>query len=293
MAARPRSRHSNDLGLHLSPREKYFLSIFSISLVLVAIGFALGTTVWEYGFPATIVSFLLGLALATFSYVYLGGVRENELRIGGLKLAGTVAVVFAFLYYLPAPLAAEMNNLPLIEKGRHAEERIRTAEARATRAEQASRILDTGTRNQITLLGGTSVALNDITASEGDPGRLRQLQDGQRAFAKLLDIAHVQPPPGGLSASAEAWRSWLSSLPDNRRHRVERIAFARLTLRGTDGHSESRTVFKGEEVPIRDAAGRVETTLCIQYVLNVLETDTFEREVMIFANRRCSATEES
>jgi hypothetical protein len=273
--------------LHLTKSEKFFLAGLAVGSLLISVGFAVGTTVWKYGFPATVVAFLLGLALATLSYAFLGGVRGNELTLGGIKLAGTAAVVGAILYFLPGPLRTDMNDAQLLEKGRAADAMIKAAEERGAASAHALRLVDSGQKREAKLSSGGSIALEDITSSHGDLKWLKSQAGAENVFAELLRRAKAFGPPAGLSSTQGQWDAWLAGLSLKQRQHVERIAFARLNLKASDDTPQSATVFKGQTLRILNRDGKAEASLCFRYILNIVENGSDEQEVLIFQERPC------
>jgi cell division protein FtsB len=69
-------------------------------------------TVWQiygYYYPPMLLSILLGIAVATITYKYLGGTSGSEFKVGALKLAGSSALLIGTVYFANSSLEVQMN----------------------------------------------------------------------------------------------------------------------------------------------------------------------------------------
>lgn len=278
--------HDVSQYVHFTPGDKRFLAGIIIGSLLVSIGFVLGTTVFRYGFPATVVAFLLGLALATLSYAYLGGVRGNEVRIGGIKLVGTVAVVVAILYFLPGPLRSEMHDIDLIEKGRNAEALIKAADERANRQLVVERNVPQP------IIGGGRIQLEDVNTlngwNEGPHAENQRRPDRDFIFRKLFQRLDIQRPVAEVIGMTEQqWQGFLTELPQGKRLQLGGIPFATLTVQASDGRSHRMIVFKNDaNLPVVNRGNQTEAFLCIRRVMDVRERRSDEPEIIVLTHSR-------
>ncbi|HYI46887.1 MAG TPA: hypothetical protein VEX35_00325 [Allosphingosinicella sp.] len=165
-----RTRKSRKTGR--SGGETIFLVCMIVGTLVAAIGFVIATIVWNLPFPSTFVAILMGLCVATLAYTFLGGVDGAVFRLGGIQLAGSVAVIAAIIYLVKGPMAADMNDARAIQKGQNAislieQEETKTAAERQLRRQAERRLQDLqgeSGETQATTVSGIVARIHAATA---------------------------------------------------------------------------------------------------------------------------------
>jgi hypothetical protein len=272
-------------GAELTAQEKSFLARLAVACLIVSAAFAGAAVGWGVGFPSTFVAFLCGIALATLSYAFLGGVRNNEISVGGAKLAGTVAVVVAVFVQMPKQLHGEMNDIGRIAA---AEKELDALKSEADRI-RSTLVIDTGMAPQ-PIAGGGTVDLVYVRATDGSLARLPS-HSRERTLAALLAKAEITGVDAAqlLAMSETQYAGFLAQLEKQSRttaDKLNEIPFAELRITASDGRPSTVVALSGgPPIPVlRD--GQPEAYLCIRRVLDVKESGSMEREVVILEHSR-------
>lgn len=238
--------------------------------------------------PSMGIAILAGTGVATLVYAFLGG-QGDSFTIQGMKLAGAAAVFAIIIYIVDGRLNDQMKTL--IEQGRD--------QASQKNALSNAMLLIDDAMGAQSIVGGGSVRLREVTsldgwlegvpAAEGDSFRATHgLHEGNRSRP---DAAHIfeeifskhsihRPVAEVLKMSQPEWEAFLAGLPENKRSAVGGIPFAVLETRASDGTLKRTTVFKGDDLPVKNASGKVEAVLCVERILDT-RTRSEEPEVVV------------
>lgn len=150
------------------------------------------------------------------------------------------------------------------------------------------------------IAGGGTVQLQDITSVNGwNEGRIapsgsgfsiahgdhrvnRSRPDAARIMTALFRQLDIQHPVDQVLQMPQAqWEAFLRDLPDQKRPYLGGIPFAVIEVRANDGTVRRETVFKNDEVQVRDKSGGVESFVCIDRVLDIRERTSNEKEAVM------------
>lgn len=226
--------------------------------------------------PAMGIAILAATGVATLVYAFLGG-RGDTFSIQGMKLAGAAAVFAVIVYIVDGRLDAQIKAL--IEKDRQ------SAEQRGTRT-GALLLLDEdmGARP---ILGGGSVRLREVStldgwlegvpvpegnsfrATHGNHQRNKERADAAQVLGTIFSRQSVYRPVAEvLSMSQAEWEAFLRDLPENKRNAIGGTPFAVLETRPGDGPPSRTTVFRGDDLIVRNRSGVVEVVVCVERILD-------------------------
>lgn len=251
-----------------SRSETIFLGSIVAGSLLATVGLLLLVSRGA-GIPSMGIAIFAATGVATLVYAFLGG-SGDSFTVRGMKLAGAAAVFAIIIYLVDSRLSPQIKDMST----------LRAAEAN-------SLILldeDMGARP---ILGGGRVRLREVTSldgwlegkpvAEGDGYRATHgLHDGNigrpdanRVFSTIFSQQGInRPVEEVLKMSQRDWEAFLQGLPGTQRSAVGGIAFAVLETSASGEAPVKTTVFKGDEIVVRNHRGRVEAVLCVQRILD-------------------------
>lgn len=137
--------------------EKIFLVALIIMTLLIGLGFVGATVFAGYGFPATVVAVLFGIAIAALVFTFLGGVGDASFTAVGVKVGGTLAAILIVWLVIKGPMHDELLDAQAIQIGKNARAMLNQANARAD-GEQSAK------DEAIRQLKAAKAACNDVQA---------------------------------------------------------------------------------------------------------------------------------
>jgi hypothetical protein len=168
--------------------ESIFLGAIFLGSVAVSIYFVIETQRHGEGFPSVIVAVLLGIAVATISYAFLGGVEGSGFKFAAGKLAGAAAVIAAVYFLIAGPLDKNMNTVKDISEGKRAIEKFAPVQGALTDAQRNLKLCNSGLEIANTRsVEACLVAVRDSDAADDlGTGILDIYKDGAGPFKRVV-----------------------------------------------------------------------------------------------------------
>jgi len=117
--------------------EKAFLIALISGALAISLGFVAATVFGGYGFPATVVAVLFGIAIAALVFAFLGGTADASFQVGAARLGGTSALILIVVWFIKGPMYEELKDAAAINAGRNAAEKLASANERADAEREA------------------------------------------------------------------------------------------------------------------------------------------------------------
>jgi hypothetical protein len=189
--------------------------------LLIALFLAVALVQYKFGYPPTLITLFLGIAIAALTYRFLGGAEGTQFSVGLLKLGGSAALLLGTTFLVGSAIDKELDILNNSEayRARIGALQKQLNDSRAENNNLAGQVNDLNGR--LSSAGSSQVA---YTLEQ-----LKKLTPNDPLVRNIKALVAAKEPPFGDTLRSLALRVAVVQIPgDAAQYNICRDTFARL-----------------------------------------------------------------